>query len=59
MDDFDRSLMPLTSHLLSLPASPIPINESLLYNRNYQRVLQQVTIYDGPNGNPIGTLERA
>ncbi len=37
--------------------TPLPTDEAMLYNRNYQRVLQQVTIYDQPNGNPIGTLD--
>ncbi len=37
--------------------TPIAIDETLLSNRNYQRVLQQVTIYDSPNGNPVGTLD--
>lgn len=35
----------------------IPVDESRLYNRTYQRVLQSVTIFDAPNGNPIGTLD--
>ncbi len=37
--------------------TPLPTDEAMLYNRNYQRVLQQVTIYDRPNGNPIGNLD--
>lgn len=37
--------------------TPIPVDESLLYNRSYQRVMQEVTIYDAPNGNPIGALD--
>ncbi|MBN2447882.1 MAG: L,D-transpeptidase [Phycisphaerae bacterium] len=37
--------------------TPLTPDNTLLYNRNYQRVLQQVTIYDTPNGNPIGTLD--
>jgi hypothetical protein len=38
-------------------ATPIPVDESRLFDRNYQRVLEAVTIYDAPNGNPIGSLD--
>ncbi len=37
--------------------TPITLDENLLRNNNYQRVLEAVTIYDAPNGNPIGTLD--
>lgn len=37
--------------------TPLTVDENLLGNRNYQRVLQEVTIHDAPNGNPIGTLD--
>lgn len=37
--------------------TPLTVDESMLYNRNYQRVLQAVTIFDAPDGNPIGTLD--
>lgn len=50
----------LQAEMSTFPAprvSPIPVDEMRLYNRNYQRVLQAVTIYDAPNGNPIGTLD--
>ena len=53
-------LRAIDAEIASYPAprvTTIPVNEQLLYNRNYQRVLQQVTLYDGPNGNPIGTLD--
>lgn len=35
----------------------LPVNESRLYNRNYQRVMEATTIYDAPNGNPVGHLD--
>ncbi len=38
-------------------ATPLAVDDSQLSNRNYQRVLEAVTIYDAPNGNPIGTLD--
>lgn len=50
----------LQAEISTYPAprvTPIPIDEMQLYNRNYQRVLQAVTIYDSPNGNAIGTLD--
>lgn len=32
-------------------------NETLLYDRAYQRVMNAVEIYDAPNGNVVGTLD--
>jgi hypothetical protein len=53
-------LRALQAEIAAYPApdvTPIQLDESLLGKRNYQQVLEQVTIYDAPNGNPIGTLD--
>ncbi len=52
-------LRAVESAMAAYPAprvTPLTIDERLLNSRRYQRVLSQVTIYDAPNGNPIGTL---
>lgn len=54
------SLRAMNAEIAANPApdvTQIEVNEALLGNRNYQRVLEQVTIFDAPNGNPIGTLD--
>lgn len=53
-------LRALDAEIAAHPApnvTTVPVDEQALYNRNYQRVLEQVTIFDSPNGNPIGTLD--
>lgn len=53
-------LRALMAEIAAYPApdvTPIPVDESLLNSRSYRRVLDAVTIYDAPNGNPIGTLD--
>jgi hypothetical protein len=54
------ALRAIQAEIAAYPApdvTPVEVDEALLNNRNYQRVIQAVTIYDAPNGNPIGTLD--
>ncbi len=54
------TLRALSAEIAAHPSpsvTPIAVDETLLNNRNYQRVLQSVTIYDAPDGNPIGVLD--
>lgn len=55
------SSTPVDEHTIAAYGSP-PVtqttpNETLLYDRLYQRVLQAVEIYDAPNGSIIGNLD--
>ncbi|MBK8026035.1 MAG: L,D-transpeptidase [Chloroflexi bacterium] len=36
----------------------LPANETLLYDRHYQRVLESVTIHDAPSGNSVSVLDK-
>lgn len=40
------------------PVTQLGANERLLYDRRYDKVLDTVTIYDTPNGNPIRVLDK-
>lgn len=56
----EASLAGLPAELIAAYPEPNVIqlysDNSLLYDRQYQRVLQQVDIYDAPNGNIVNTL---
>lgn len=35
----------------------VPYQEDIVWNRAYRRMVGQVTLYDAPNGNPIGEID--
>ena len=36
---------------------PIPIDEKMLYQRAYRKVIKETDVYDGPNGNVVGHID--
>src|SRR5581483_12245657 len=37
--------------------SPIPIDEKMLYQRAYRRVIKETDVYDGPGGAVVGHID--